>query len=188
MLNQGLKTSEQKDRSGARSVTLEYEAANVALDSIGEAVLRTDVRGDVMFLNRMAEKMTGWSREEALGRPVVEVLRIIDGTGGTTVPDAVESAMKEDQTEGATENCSNCILIRRDGVECGIETTFTVVHDRDGAVTGVVVAFHDVTMARARSLEMSHQAQHDALTDLPNRILFNDKRFHSRNDRASSSH
>ena len=175
MPNPGLKTSKQKDRRGAQSVTLEYEAANVALDSIGEAVLRTDVRGDVMFLNRMAEKMTGWSREEALGRPVAEVLRIIDGTGGAAVPDAVESAMKGDKTKATTTNGSNCILIRRDGLESGIEITVTVVHDRDGAVTGVVAAFHDVTMARARSLEMSHQAQHDALTDLPNRILFADR-------------
>ena len=175
MPNPGIKTSKQKDRSGAQSVTLEYEAANVALDSIGEAVLRTDIRGDVMFLNRMAEKMTGWSREEALGRPVVEVLRVIDGMGGTTVPDAVESAMNGEKTAATTKNGSNCILIRRDGLESGVEITVTVVHDRDGVVTGVVAAFHDVTMARARSLEMSHQAQHDALTDLPNRILFTDR-------------
>ncbi len=60
------------------AMLLENEVANVTLDSIGEAVLRTDMQGNVMYLNRIAEKMTGWRREEALGRPVADVLRIID--------------------------------------------------------------------------------------------------------------
>ena len=175
MRNSGQKTAKQMDRRGAKSLKLENEAANLTLDSIGEAVLRTDIRGDVIFLNRMAEKLTGWSREEALGRPVAEVLRIIDGIGGAAVPHAVESAIKEDKTAGITAICSTCILVRRDGFECGIENTVTPVRDQDGTITGAVVAFHDVTAARARSLEMSHQAQHDSLTDLPNRILFNDR-------------
>ena len=77
MQNPTLKTKKQMDRRGAESVKLENEAANLTLDSIGEAVLRTDIRGDVIFLNRMAEKLTGWSREEPLGRPVADVLRIV---------------------------------------------------------------------------------------------------------------
>src|ERR1700691_298775 len=110
-----LNSSKQKDRRGAESVTLGYESANLALDSIGEAVLRTDLRGDVIFMNRMAEKMTGWSREAALGRPVVEALRVTDRIGGVAVSDAVESAMKENKAV-VKESCSSCILVRRDGV------------------------------------------------------------------------
>jgi diguanylate cyclase (GGDEF)-like protein/PAS domain S-box-containing protein len=159
----------------AHSVTLENEAANVTLDSIGEAVLRTDIHGNVLFLNRMAERLTGWSREEALGHPVADVFRIIDGVGGAAVPNMVESAMKEPRTPGIYANYSNCILVRRDGHECGIENTVTPVRDQDGTITGAVAAFHDVTAARARSVEISHQAQHDSLTDLPNRVLFNDR-------------
>src|ERR1700675_827266 len=85
------KSDKQIDRRAAEAEKLENEAANVTLDSIGEAVLRTNIHGDVVFLNRMAEKMTGWSRQEALGHPVAEVLCIIDG--GAEVPGVVESAM-----------------------------------------------------------------------------------------------
>jgi len=175
MLNAALKTVNLMNRRVAESVKLENEAANVTLDAIGEAVLRTNIHGDVVFLNRMAEKMTGWSREEARGRSATDVLRTIDDVGGAAVPNAVESAMKEVKTKGIEANCSNCILVRRDGFECEIENTVTPVRDQDGVITGAVAAFHDVTAARARSLEMSHQAQHDSLTDLPNRILFNDR-------------
>jgi len=69
----------------------------------------------------------------------------------------------------------NCILIRRDGSECGIENKVTVLHDADGNIAGSVLAFHDVSAARANSREMSHLAQHDFLTGLPNRMLFNDR-------------
>ncbi|MHB8525208.1 MAG: putative bifunctional diguanylate cyclase/phosphodiesterase [Candidatus Acidiferrales bacterium] len=163
------------NRSAAEAIMAENESAHVTLDLIGEAVLRTDIRGNVTYLNRVAEKMTGWSREEALGRPVADVLRIIDGGSGGAVRNAVEIVIQEDKTASVTANCTNCILVRRDGFEFGIENRVTPIHGRDGTVTGAVVAFHDVSEARARSLEMSHLAQHDFLTDLPNRMLFNDR-------------
>jgi diguanylate cyclase (GGDEF)-like protein len=72
-------------------------------------------------------------------------------------------------------SCSNCILVRRDGSEVGIESTTTLIREHDESVTGAIVAFRDVSAARAKSLEMSHLAQHDVLTDLPNRVLFNDR-------------
>jgi diguanylate cyclase (GGDEF)-like protein/PAS domain S-box-containing protein len=163
------------DHRAAEAMVLEKEVANATLDSIGEAVLRTDLIGNVTYLNRVAEKMTGWSREEALGRPVAEVLRIIDGLSGASIGNVVKIVVQEDKTARVTANCKNCILVRRDGFELGIENTVALIHDQDGAATGAVVAFHDVSAARARSLEMSHMAQHDVLTDLPNRVLFNDR-------------
>jgi PAS domain-containing protein len=62
---------------------LENEVANVTLDLIGEAVLRTDAHGHITYLNRMAEDMTGWRREEARGHPVADVLRITESVSGT---------------------------------------------------------------------------------------------------------
>jgi diguanylate cyclase (GGDEF)-like protein/PAS domain S-box-containing protein len=149
------------------------EFANRTLDSIGEAILRTDLCGNVIYLNRMAEKMTGWRRQEAVGRAVSTVFRIIDRVSGALTDNVVVA--HQDKTTRAMATCKNCVLVRRDGVEFGIENTVTPIVDPDGKVTGSVVAFHDVSATRAKSLEMSHLAQHDSLTDLPNRLLFNDR-------------
>jgi diguanylate cyclase (GGDEF)-like protein/PAS domain S-box-containing protein len=163
------------DSRTTEAMVLENVAANVTLDSIGEAVLRTDVQGKVRYLNRKAEEMTGWRREEAWGRPMADVLRLIEGVGGPAADSAAEMAMQGGQATKETAGCTNCILVRRDGLQCGIERKVTPIQDQDGTVTGAVVAFHDVSLAQAKSLEMSHLAQHDALTDLPNRVLFNDR-------------
>jgi GGDEF domain-containing protein len=70
---------------------------------------------------------------------------------------------------------ANCVLIRRDGYESAIEDTAAPIHDRRGQVTGAVIVFHDVSVARAMSLRMSYLAQHNFLTELPNRMLLNDR-------------
>jgi diguanylate cyclase (GGDEF)-like protein/PAS domain S-box-containing protein len=172
-MRQALRT--MMERRSTQAIVLENQVSNVTLDSIGEAVLRTDAHGNVAYLNRIAEDLTGWSQKKALGRHVADVLRIIDAVSGVAVRDALEIVMQEDKTAGVTANCINCILVRPDGFKLGIEITVTPLHDQDGAATGAVVAFRDVSVARATSLEMSHLAQHDFLTDLPNRMLFNDR-------------
>src|SRR6202040_1624981 len=87
-------------------------------------------------------------------------------------PNPMELAVRENRTVGLT---ANCILVRRDGYESAIEDSAAPIHDRDGQVTGAVIVFHDVSMARSMVQEMSHLAQHDILTDLPNRLLINDR-------------
>jgi diguanylate cyclase (GGDEF)-like protein/PAS domain S-box-containing protein len=158
-----------------KELVLQNEVSKLTLDAIEEAVLRTDINRDVTYLNRMAERLTGWCRAEALGRPVMDVLRITNGISSAAIGDAMEILKFEGSTATPTAACNNCILVRRDGLEFGIEITVTPIHDQDGVVTGSVVAFHDVSAARARSLEMSRLAQHDSLTGLPNRVLFNDR-------------
>ncbi len=81
-------------------------------------------------------------------------------------------AISDNITVGLTPNC---ILVRRDGVEAAIEDSAAPIHDRHGQVTGAVMVFHDVSSARALSLKMSYLAQHDSLTDLPNRVLLSDR-------------
>jgi len=150
----------------------EKERAQVTLDSIGDAVLSTNLQGKVTYLNVVAEKITGWSREEATGKDIDEVFVIIDG--GTREPCAnpLRSAITKNRTVGLTPNC---ILIRRDGAEFAIEDSAAPIHDRHGLATGAVIVFHDVSVARALGAEMSHLAQHDILTNLPNRTLLQDR-------------
>jgi diguanylate cyclase (GGDEF)-like protein/PAS domain S-box-containing protein len=156
----------------AEALFEERERAQVTLKSIGDAVVSIDARGNVTYLNIVAETMTGWSRDEAAGHSVEEVLRIVDVTTREIVPNPMALAIRENKT---VDLKANCVLIRRDGVETGIEESAAPIHDRQGQVTGAVMVFHDVSMARALSLKMYHLAQHDGLTDLPNRMLLDDR-------------
>jgi diguanylate cyclase (GGDEF)-like protein/PAS domain S-box-containing protein len=146
--------------------------AQATLDSIGDAVLSTDLAGRITYLNPVAERMTGWTESEATGRPLQEVLRIIDATSREPARNPLAMAMGQDAVVGLSDNC---LLVRRDGQESAIEDTSAPIHDRNGRVTGAVIVFHDVSAARALSLRMSHLAQHDVLTGLPNRLLLTDR-------------
>jgi diguanylate cyclase (GGDEF)-like protein/PAS domain S-box-containing protein len=151
---------------------LEKERAVVTLNSIGDAVLCTDVSGKVTYLNLVAETMTGWRREEAIDKPLAEVFRIIDGSTRKTARDPLEMAVEQNRTVGLTVNC---VLIRRDGFEFAIEDSAAPIHDQAGHIIGAVIVFHDVSAARAMSIQMTHSAQHDVVTNLPNRLLLNDR-------------
>ncbi len=151
---------------------LEKERAQVTLNSIGDAVISTDISGNITYLNQVAERMTGWSGEEASGRLFAEVFRIIEGVTREPARNPMQSAIKQNQAVGLT---SNCILMRRDGCESAIEDSTAPIHSRTGQVIGAVMIFRDVSEARAMRLKMTHLAQHDFLTDLPNRLLLNDR-------------
>jgi diguanylate cyclase (GGDEF)-like protein/PAS domain S-box-containing protein len=154
----------------------EKERAEVTLNSIGDAVISTDVSGLVIYLNGMAESMTGWSRDQAAGHTLEEVFHIIDATTREPVKNPMALAIQGNKTFSLTPNC---VLIRRDGVEAAIEDSAAPIHDRQGKVAGAVMVFHDVTKTRAMSARMAYLAQHDSLTDLPNRILLKDRLIHA---------
>jgi PAS domain S-box-containing protein len=145
----------------AEALFEEKERAQVTLNSIGDAVMSSDVHGNVTDLNLAAERLTGWLRLEAAGHPLEEVFKIIDANTREVVPNPMALAIRDDRTVGLT---ANCVLIRRDGVEAPIEESAAPIHDRRGQVTGAVMVFHDVSVTRALSLRMSYLAQHDGLT------------------------
>jgi diguanylate cyclase (GGDEF)-like protein/PAS domain S-box-containing protein len=151
---------------------VEKERAQVTLNSIGDAVLCTDNEGRVTYLNVVAEDITGWTAAEAAGKPVEEVFVIIDSTSGEFCKSPLRLAIERNKTVGLTPHC---VLRRRDGTEFAIDDSAAPIHDRQGMATGAVIVFHDVSVARAMGIEMSHMAHHDALTDLPNRTLFQDR-------------
>jgi diguanylate cyclase (GGDEF)-like protein/PAS domain S-box-containing protein len=151
----------------------EKERAEVTLNSIADGVLSTDLSGNVTYLNLVAERMTGWSSAEAVGRPLAEVFQIIDVRTREAAQHPIElAAVHQSKTLGRS---ADCILVRRDGFETPIEDSAAPIHNSSGQVTGAVIAFRDVSMARAMSLELARLAQHDVLTNLPNRALFNDR-------------
>jgi len=159
-------------KSTEAALFAEQERARVTLNSIGDAVLTTDMAGNITYLNVVAEKMTGWSREEAAGRPLAEVFHILDGSTRQPSRSPAELALAGNKTVGMA---AGVVLVRRDGSEVGIEDSAAPIHDRDGKVTGAVLVFHDVTASREMMEKTAHLAHHDFLTDLPNRPLLNER-------------
>jgi len=148
------------------------DRAEATLNSIGDAILCTDVDGKVTYLNIDAEKMTGWSRDAAAGRPLADVFNIIDGETRAIAPNPLNLAMRLNKTVGLTPNC---VLVSRDGTETEIEDSASPIYTAEGIVAGAVIVFRDVSTALETSRKMSRLAQHDALTGLPNRLLLDDR-------------
>ncbi|MCS3902657.1 diguanylate cyclase (GGDEF)-like protein/PAS domain S-box-containing protein [Methylohalomonas lacus] len=148
------------------------DMAQITLDAIGDAVLVVDPKGKVVYLNKVAETMTGWSSEAAIGRPVEEVFFIIDGTSRKRAASPSQRAINEG---GIVELALGSILIRRDGTGIAIEDSAAPIPNRLGKVTGAVIVFHDARQSRTEMQKMHHLAQHDFLTGLPNRVLLMDR-------------
>jgi diguanylate cyclase (GGDEF)-like protein/PAS domain S-box-containing protein len=161
----------------AREVAVfnDNERARMTLASIGDAVLSTDSSWLVRFINPIAEQLMGWTSTQAVGRHVSEVFQVLDGNTRERIMPQMESAIKKGRTIILP---SNCVLVRRDGQELHIEDSAAPIHDLSGEFAGMVVVFHDVSESRAITQKMSHLAEHDELTSLPNRALLNDRLEH----------
>jgi diguanylate cyclase (GGDEF)-like protein/PAS domain S-box-containing protein len=154
------------------SFHLEKSRAEITLNSISDAVIGTDMSGNVDYLNVAAESMTGWSKEDAHGHPIGEVMRIINGATRQPQPNPIELVLQKNQQ---VKLAAGTLLIRRDGSEAAIEDSAAPIHTLNGKIAGAVMVFHDITAAEAMAAKMAHLARHDYLTDLPNRVLLNDR-------------
>lgn len=164
----GQKAAERVVREAEQSLFEEKERAQVTLDSIGDAVLATDLAGNVTYMNIEAENLTGWARDEALGRPLTEVFHIVDGETLEVARNPARRAIEEDRT---VELELGCLLLRRDNSGVAIEDSAAPIHNRDGSVAGAVIVFHDAAQSRAMAMQNAHLAWHDPLTGLPNIAL-----------------
>jgi PAS domain S-box-containing protein len=123
----------------------------VTLSSIGDGVIVTGQDGKVNFVNPMAEKLTGWNAEEAMGRPFKEVAPIIDEETGEPVEDPVEAVL---QKGVIVDLAGNTVLRARDGRSIPIEDSAAPILGENGEMRGVVLVFHDVTEKHAGQREL----------------------------------
>jgi two-component system CheB/CheR fusion protein len=137
-------TNKQLEQTNA-TLQVSEEKLAVTLNSIGDAVIATDAKGNVTLLNPLAEKLTGWTQKEAVGRPVEDIFHIINQE--TRKPSIVP--IKETLAHGTIHGLANhTILISRAGIEFVIDDSCAPIRNRDGQVIGAVMVFRDVTEDR----------------------------------------
>lgn len=147
----------------------EKERLRITLASIGEAVICTDAMANVTFMNATAATLTGWQAADAIGKPLVDVLRMIDEATGDPAPNPVGQCFGQ----GTSHYRANGIfMLNLQGGVYDIQLSAAPVRRSDGEMIGCVVVFQDVTTHRAAQKKITHNALHDGLTGLPNRATF----------------
>lgn len=116
--------------------------------------------------------MSGFEPEEAIGRDVSEVIPLYDGESQQPIRNPVAEVLEENHIVRPSPSAS---LVNRRQLRFDIEDTASPIRDREGRTVGAVMVLRDVTAARAMMLRLSHLAQYDALTSLPNRVLLFDR-------------
>ena len=150
----------------------EKEHAEVTLQAIGEGVITTDTEGYVIYINPVAEILTGWSTVEASGLYISELFAVIDEINRKKLDDPVRTCLT---SNSAVVSGDHTILVRRDKLEYCIEYSVTPIHNRNNIITGTVLVFRDVTDKRNLARDLFWQASHDALTGLINRREFENR-------------
>ena len=143
-----------------------------AVESIGDGVMTVDLDRNVQYLNPAAVRLTGWSAQDAIGQPVSRVFQIMNGETKATLTLPLEDVMDSDEERGLPPGA---LLTNKNGVELPIEDSISPIHDDTGSVTGAVISFRNASLARILLLKALHQAHHDPLTDLPNRLILEDR-------------
>ncbi len=126
------------------------------LESIGDAVIVTKVNGDIFFMNGIAEKLSKWSKNEALGKPIESIFNIINEHTREPVENPSRKVLKEGHVAGLAHHT---ILIGRDGTEIPIDDSGAIVKDKDGRILGTVLIFRDITERKKAEDELRLHSQ-----------------------------
>jgi len=152
-----------------KALHAEKERVEVTLHSIGDAVISTDAKGIVEYMNPAAERLTAWSVDEARGRPVHEVFKVLNEETRQPERNPVERCL---ETGEVLEFKRPMILTGRSGQQYAIADSVAPIRDQHERLQGAVLVFHDVTEAHRLARAAEYQASHDSLTGLVNRAEF----------------
>lgn len=153
------------------------------LKSLSEGVIATDWQGQITFINPRAETMTGWSLEEAMHRPVSQILQFFHEDTQIPIDDPFGPVLRDGTTVRLP---SQIVLVRRDGHQLPIKDCITPIYHPGGELAGMVVVIQDVLDQRLMEGKLRYQAHHDNLTTLPNRTYFLE-RLHEELERSKRS-
>lgn len=147
----------------------EFERTRVTLSSIGDAVITTNEREEVEYLNPIAEQLTGWTLADAIGLPVTTVFNIVNQHTRLTAKNPIAHCLEVREIVGLARDT---VLISKDGKEYAVEDSAAPIFTTGDLITGVVMVFRDVTGQRILRQEVERRASHDHLTGLANRSEF----------------
>ncbi|MEW6349339.1 MAG: PAS domain S-box protein [Thermodesulfobacteriota bacterium] len=147
-----------------------HERYRVTLLSVGDGVITTDSQGRVELLNETAQSLTGWAQEEAIGKPLDEVFRIISEETRLPVENPAVRVMREGLVVGLA---NHTLLVARDGTERPVADSGAPIRDEHGVITGVVLVFRDQTEEREarKALEASEERYRDLYENSPDMML-----------------
>ncbi|CAK9885368.1 MAG: putative diguanylate cyclase DgcE [Candidatus Erwinia impunctatus] len=148
----------------------EKDRMTITLDAIGEAVISTDEKMRIIFMNPVAERMTGWTQDLASGLPVRDILCITEGHDGKQADRSLLTYVQ--QVKVSPNIDAELILHSHNGQQFDIHYSITPLTTNEGEVIGSVLVIHDVSASREIMRKLSYNASHDMLTQLPNRVLF----------------
>lgn len=156
----------------AKTLEHEKEHFSTTLKSIGDGVISTDQCGNIVLLNTVSEELTGWTQEEAAGKPFEEVFRIFNEYTKEKCTNPVAKAL---QLKEVVSLENHTILITKTGGELPIEDSAAPIVDRRGNIIGCVLVFRDVTEKREKQKKIEYLSYHDQLTGLYNRHYFEEE-------------
>jgi PAS domain S-box-containing protein len=139
-----------------RALAAQREWFRVTLASIGDAVITCDVDARVTYINSVGELLTGWSAQDAMGRPLVDVFRIIDEHSREAIENPTAKVLRTGYVQGLA---NHTVLISRDGRERPIADSASPIRSDDGTVLGVVVVFHDASEQRRAEMAIAQHRQ-----------------------------
>ncbi|HEV8470339.1 MAG TPA: PAS domain S-box protein [Candidatus Limnocylindria bacterium] len=122
-------------------LSAQSERLRVTLASIGDAVITTDTNGRVLSLNRVAQSLSGWTEQDALGQELAKVFRIVNEATRQPEQNPAEEALREGRVVGLA---NHTLLVARDGTETPIDHSAAPILDEEGRVHGVVLVFRSI--------------------------------------------
>jgi PAS domain S-box-containing protein len=149
---QAKKTLELRVQERTEELAEEKERLSVTLCSIGDGVISTDLEGKIVLVNAITEQLTGWSRQEAVGRPLPEVFNIINEQTGQPCDNPVDKVLA---TGRIVDLANHTVLIARDGSRYAIEDSGAPIFDQQGNIIGTVLVYRDVTEEKRTNAELA---------------------------------